>query len=141
MASIQITSDLSIPENEIDMTFIRSAGPGGQNVNKVASAVQLRFNVAKSPSLPTDVRKRLKQLAGKRLTDDGVLVIIARRHRTQEQNRQDAIERLADLIRSATKAPKRRRKTKPTLASRERRLKKKRRRSEIKRLRGRPDQE
>jgi len=112
---------------------VRASGPGGQNVNKVASAVQLRFDVARSRSLSDEVRERLRQLAGSRMTDDGVLVIDARRHRTQAQNRQDARERLATLIRSAATRPRRRRKTKPPRASVEQRITSKKRRSETKR--------
>ena len=132
---IHITSDIAIDEREIQQTFIRASGPGGQNVNKVATAVQLRFDVAHSPSLPDDVRERLIRLAGRRMTEDGVLIIEARRFRTQDRNRQDAIDRLVALIRRASKKPKRRRKTKPTRASEEQRLEAKRRRSERKRMR------
>jgi len=132
---IYITPDIAIDESEIQQTFIRASGPGGQNVNKVATAVQLRFDVAHSPSLPDDVRERLVRLAGRRMTEDGVLIIEARRFRTQDRNRQDAIDRLVALIRRASKKPKRRRKTKPTLASKEQRLETKRRRSERKRMR------
>ena len=132
---IHITSDIAIDEREIQETFIRASGPGGQNVNKVATAVQLRFDVAHSPSLPDDVRERLIPLAGRRMTEDGVLIIEARRFRTQDRNRQDAIDRLVALIRRASKKPKRRRKTKPTRASEEQRLEAKRRRSERKRMR------
>jgi ribosome-associated protein len=132
---IQITPDLAIDESEIQQEFVRASGPGGQNVNRVATAVQLRFDVANSPSLPDDVRARLVQLAGKRVTKGGVLLVESQRFRTQEQNRQDALERLIGLIRQATKKPKRRRKTRPTRASKERRLEKKRRQSEKKRLR------
>jgi ribosome-associated protein len=134
---IHITHDLAIDENEIQWTFTHGSGPGGQNVNKVATAVQLRFNVRDSPSLPDKVRERLIRLAGKRVNKDGMLVIDARRFRTQERNRQDAIERLAELIRKATEKPKRRRRTRPTLASGERRLETKRLRSETKRARKR----
>ncbi len=130
-----ITADLIIPENELDEKFIRSTGPGGQNVNKVATAVQLRFDAQRSPSLPEAVRTRLLRLAAQRLTTDGVLVIEAHRFRTQEDNRQDARQRLAALIRKATIAPKPRRPTKPTAASQTRRLDSKRRHSQLKRLR------
>lgn len=133
---IQITRNISIDENEIHEEFIRSSGPGGQNVNKVATAVQLRFDAAKSSSLPNDVRERLIRLAGKRITEEGLLIIEARRFRTQKQNRLDAMNRLIGLIRRAAEVPKRRGKTKPTLASRKRRLETKRRRSEAKRARG-----
>ena len=130
---ISITSAIAIDESEIRQEFIRSSGPGGQNVNKVATAVQLRFDVANSPSLPDDVRRRLIRLAGRRMTGNGVLIIDARRFRTQERNRQDAINRLIDLIRKATEKPKpRRRMGGPTLASKVRRLDTKRRRSETK---------
>lgn len=132
---ISITPTLTLDESEIQYEFIRAAGPGGQNVNKVATAVQLRFDVAGSASLPETVRQRLVRLAGKRLTTEGVLVIEARRFRTQEQNRQDALDRLIALIRRGAEPPKPRRQTKPTAASQERRLKSKRRRSEIKGVR------
>jgi len=124
-----------VDASELDWDFVRASGPGGQNVNKVATAVQLRFDAEHSPSLPEDVRERLVRLAGKRVTGDGILVIDARRYRSQEQNRQDAIERLVELIRKASIKPKTRRPTKPTLASRQKRLEEKRRRSEIKRTR------
>jgi ribosome-associated protein len=132
---IPITPTITLDDSEIHYEFVRAAGPGGQNVNKVATAVQLRFDVAHSPSLPEDVRRRLIRLAGKRLTGEGVLVIEARRFRTQEQNRQDALDRLVALIRRAAEPPKPRRQTKPTAASQERRLRSKRRRSEIKKVR------
>lgn len=129
---LKITDTLGIEEGEITEEFIRSSGPGGQNVNKVATAVQLRFDVAGSPSLPEDIRERLVRLAGKRVTREGVLVIQAQRFRTQEQNRRDALERLIALIRSAAVKPRNRRRTKPTQASKERRLEAKRRRSLVK---------
>src|SRR3954469_6320644 len=113
-AMIRITDQIAIDEREIEESFIRSSGPGGQNVNKLATAVQLRFDVRGSPSLPSDVRTRLERLAGRRLTGEGVLVITAQRHRTQERNRQDALDRLIELIRTAAVAPKPRRPTRPT---------------------------
>jgi ribosome-associated protein len=132
---IEITPTLVIDENEIKQEFVRASGPGGQNVNKVATAVQLRFDVANSPSLPSSVRERLIQLAGQRITEEGILIITAKEFRTQEQNRQAALKRLINLIRKAATAPKVRRKTKPSLQAREQRLNDKRRRSELKRLR------
>jgi len=132
---IPVTPQISIDESELSETFIRGSGPGGQNVNKVATAVQLRFDVRRSPSLPGDVRARLERLAGKRLTAEGVLVITAQRHRTQERNREDAVERLVALVRQAAERPKPRRATRPTLASKKRRLEAKTRRAEVKRLR------
>src|SRR6266436_2167974 len=136
---IAITDTLSLDEDELEETFIRASGPGGQNVNKLSSAVQLRFDVRGSPSLPTAVRTRLERLAGRRLTREGVLVITAQRHRTQERNRTDALDRLIELIQRAAVAPIPRRPTKPTKGSRERRLESKKRRSSIKGLRqGRP---
>lgn len=132
---IRITPTISVDERELQLEFVRASGPGGQKVNKVATAVQLRFDVINSPSLPDDVRERLIRLAGKRMTEDGVLVIKARRYRTQNRNRKDAIDRLISLIQKATVQPKPRKKTGPTLASKERRLEEKRRRSEIKRQR------
>lgn len=132
---IRVTDQISIDEAEIEESFLRASGPGGQNVNKLSSAVQLRFNVRESPSLPAEVRARLERLAGARLTRDGVLVITARRHRTQARNRQDARERLIDLIRHAAVEPRRRRPTKPSKAERERRIEEKKRRAGLKRLR------
>ena len=132
---IRITETIAIDEREIAESFIRASGPGGQNVNKLATAVQLRFDVRHSPSLPDPVRARLARLAGKRLTKDGVLVITAQRHRTQERNRDDALDRLVELIRRAAIAPTPRRPTRPTAAGRARRLEGKKRRSTIKSLR------
>jgi ribosome-associated protein len=133
---IRINDHISIDEEEIAESFIRSSGPGGQNVNKLATAVQLRFDVRHSPSLPDEVRARLERLAGRRLTRDGVLVITAQRHRTQDRNRDDALERLIALIRAASVRPTPRRPTRPTLGSKIRRLEGKKRRSGIKALRG-----
>lgn len=136
---IRITDTLSLDENELEESFVRSSGPGGQNVNKLSTAVQLRFDVRRSPSLPNDVAIRLMKLAGSRLTNEGVIVIVAQRYRTQERNRVDARERLVELIREAAPPPKPRRATKPTKASKQRRLESKKRRSGIKSLRqGRP---
>jgi ribosome-associated protein len=132
---IRVTSNITIDERELTESFIRSSGPGGQNVNKLETAVQLRFDVRHSPSLPDGVRSRLERLAGKRLTRDGVLVITAQRFRTQERNREDALERLLALVREAAVPPIPRKPTKPTLGSRKRRLEGKRRRSAIKGLR------
>ena len=132
---IRITDDISIDEREIEESFVRSSGPGGQNVNKLSTAVQLRFDVRRSPSLPNDVALRLMRLAGKRMTKDGVIVLIAQSHRTQERNRADALERLVALIREAAIRPTPRRATKPTKASREKRLEGKKLRSGIKGLR------
>ncbi len=132
---IQITDTIAIDEREIEESFIRSSGPGGQNVNKLSTAVQLRFDARGSPSLPNDVSIRLQRLAGSRLTKDGVIVITAQRHRTQERNREDALARLIDLIRQAAVPPKPRRATKPTAASRAKRLQGKKRRATIKGLR------
>ena len=134
---IQVTPAIAIDERDISEQFIRSSGPGGQNVNKVATAVQLRFDVGASKSLPDEVRKRLIRLAGRRVTVEGVLIVDARRFRTRERNRKDAMKRLTDLIRRAAERPKRRRKTKPTAASKRRRLETKRRRGEVKRMRRR----
>lgn len=134
---IDIAPGISLQDGEITMDFVRASGPGGQNVNKVASAVQLRFDVAHSPSLPEHVRARLIQLGGRRVTEDGVLILDARQFRTQERNRQDALDRLAGLIRQAIHRPKPRRKTRPSRAAKQRRLEGKRRQSNKKRLRGR----
>lgn len=135
---IEITPSLSIDENEIHFDFIRSSGPGGQNVNKVASGVQLRYNIAESTTLPDDVKQRLYRIARNRITEDGVLIIEAKRYRTQEQNRADAIARLAALISQATEKPKPRKKTRPSAAAQAERIAAKKRRSEIKRLRRMP---
>jgi ribosome-associated protein len=133
---IRITPAIALDESELDERFVRSSGPGGQNVNKVASAVQLRFDVRHSPSLSGGVRARLERLAGRRLTLEGVLVITAQRHRTQEANRRDALERLIELIRRAAEPPVPRKPTKPSRASRRRRVDAKTRRGALKRLRG-----
>jgi len=139
---IRIDHGISIDEREVEERFIRASGPGGQNVNKLATAVQLRFDVRRSPNLPEDVRTRLERLAGRRLTREGVLVIAAQRHRTQERNRQDALDRLIALIQRAAVAPVPRRPTKPTAGGRERRLQSKKHRGSIKGLRqGRPELE
>ena len=130
---IRVTNDIALGENEIQEQFIRSSGPGGQNVNKLATAVQLRFDVARSPNLPEPVRERLKRLAGRRLTSDGVLIIDARLHRTREQNRRDALERRVALVRKAAIAPTPRKATRPTAASRRRRLEGKVQRGALKR--------
>jgi ribosome-associated protein len=132
---LRVTEGVYIDEREIEETFVRSSGPGGQKVNKASTAVQLRFDVANSPSLPDDVRARLMALERNRIASDGVLVIDARRYRSQNHNRADATQRLIAAIRNATKEPKRRLKTGPTAASRRRRLEIKRRRSQIKKLR------
>ncbi|MFC1945813.1 alternative ribosome rescue aminoacyl-tRNA hydrolase ArfB [Chloroflexota bacterium] len=133
---IRITHTIAIDESEIQEYFVRASGPGGQNVNKVATTVQLRFDVANSRSLPEEVRIRLISLAGNRITEDGILIIDARRFRTQGRNREDANDRLVELIRNAAQRPKIRRRTRPTLASKIRRLESKHRGSESKRVRG-----
>jgi ribosome-associated protein len=132
---IRITRSIAIDESEIDESFIRASGPGGQNVNKLSTAVQLRFDARHSPNLPPDVRMRLAAIAGRKLTKDGVLIITAQRHRTQERNRAEALERLVELIRKAAVPPVPRRATAPTRASRRRRLEGKARRSALKSLR------
>jgi ribosome-associated protein len=132
---IKVTPTIALDEREIDETFVRASGPGGQNVNKLSTAVQLRFDVRHSPSLPDDVRTRLERLAGSRLTNDGVLVITAQRHRTQARNRDDALDRLIAMIRQAAVAPRKRRPTRPTKASRERRIESKKHNARTKGLR------
>jgi ribosome-associated protein len=136
---IQVTPTLALDENELQISYVQASGPGGQNVNKVATAAQLRFDVARSPSLPPEVRERLIKLAGNRVTQDGWLIIHARRYRTQERNRQDALDRLIQLVQKAARRPKPRRPTRPSRAARRRRLENKRKRSQIKRLRKPPD--
>jgi ribosome-associated protein len=131
---LEITPTLHIDERELHFDFIRSAGPGGQNVNKVATAVQLRFAVPSS-TLPEDVKTRLIHMAGKRVSQEGVLIIEAKRFRTQEQNKEAAIQRLIELVRKALAKPKPRRKTRPTRSSKQERLKAKKKRGEIKKLR------
>jgi ribosome-associated protein len=132
---IEITPEIALDERELTERFVRASGPGGQNVNKVSTAVQLRFDARRSPSLPDDVRARLEQLAGGQMTADGEIVITARRFRTQERNRQDALDRLVTLIRRAAQPPTPRTPTKPTRASRQRRLDAKRRSATTKALR------
>lgn len=133
---IQVTKHIHIDDSEIKFQFVRASGPGGQKLNKVATAAKLRFDVVRSPSLPDAVRERLIRMAGKRISRDGILVIDARRYRTQDRNRQDATQRLVRWIQRAAKVPKPRRKTRPSPAAKKRRLDEKRHRGQIKRLRG-----
>jgi ribosome-associated protein len=135
MAMIPINSKIAIGEDEIEESFIRASGPGGQNVNKVSSAVQLRFDVLHSPTLPKEVRVRLIRIAGKKMTRDGVLIITAQRHRSQDHNRKDALERLVDMIRLAAIRPTLRKPTTPTRSSRHKRLQVKKLRGNVKKLR------
>ncbi len=135
LGTLRITPGITLDDSELEEQFVRASGPGGQNVNKVSTAVQLRFNVHASPSLPWDVRERLIKLAGKRINSAGELMITAQRYRTQAQNRADAREKLASLIRTATHRPKPRRKTRPSAAAKRRRLETKRRKGETKRSR------
>jgi len=134
--TLVISPQIAIPDEELEWKFIRASGPGGQNVNKVASAVQLRFLLAQNTSLPVSAKNRLRRLAGQRLADDGSILLSARKERSQEQNRRAALERLADLIRTASIEPKIRKKTRPTRASQERRIESKKRRASTKQQRG-----
>lgn len=134
---VRAAPGIAVQEEELDISFIRSPGPGGQNVNKTATCARLRFDARRSPSLPDDVRARLLALAGQRATADGVIVIRAHRHRSRERNRMDAVDRLVHLIAKAARPPKKRTRTKPTRASRERRIEAKKQVSGKKRLRGR----
>jgi len=138
---IAINETIAIDERELDETFVRSSGPGGQNVNKLATAVQLRFDLRGSANVPPAMKARAEKLAGQRLTREGVIVISADRFRTQEQNRDDARARLVELLQRAAVVPKVRRKTRPTLASKKRRIEGKKHRAEVKNRRGRPDVE
>jgi len=135
---IEISSAVSINEDEIQIDFVRASGPGGQNVNKVSTAAQLRFDIRSTASLAPDVKERLMRMAGSRVTEDGILIIEAKRYRTQEQNRADAIQRLVTLVQKALEKPKTRHKTRPTLASRQKRLQAKRQHGQKKHLRSRP---
>jgi ribosome-associated protein len=141
MARLKISDQLSLDEAELSERFVLSSGPGGQNVNKVSTAVELRFSVRESASLPDGIKLRLIRLAGSRMTQDGVLVISAQRFRSQQRNREDAQERLFEMIRQAADPPKRRRATRPTLGSKERRLESKGVRSGTKAMRKRPEQD
>ena len=133
---LDISEQVAIPDEELEWKFIRSSGPGGQNVNKVANAVQLRFLLPRNTSISPSAKHRLRRMAGQRLVDDGTILISARDERSQEQNRRAALERLADLVRAALIEPKIRKKTRPTRASKERRIESKKRRSSVKRERG-----
>ena len=141
MKMIRVNKNIYLDENELDLQFVRSSGPGGQNVNKVATAVELRFDVKGSTSLPSRVKSRLLSMAGKRATRKGEIVLHAKTHRSQEQNRKDAIQRLVNLIRRAAAVPKKRKRTRPSRASRERRIKNKKHRSKTKKLRNPPKRE
>jgi ribosome-associated protein len=134
---IRVTRHIALDESEIAESFIRASGPGGQNVNKLSTAVQLRFDARRSPSLSDEVRERLARLAGRRMTRNGIIIITAQRHRTRERNREDALERLLELIRQAAERPIARRPTRPTAASKRRRLENKQRKAGIKNLRRR----
>jgi ribosome-associated protein len=136
--ALEITPEVAIPDSDLTYAFVRASGPGGQNVNKVSSAVQLRFDMEGSTALSEPVKNRLRILAGRRLTDDGAILIIARNQRSQEHNRREALERLADLVERALVVPKTRRATKPTRASKQRRLEGKTRKQQTKRQRSRP---
>lgn len=138
---IRVNENISINENEISLEFTKSPGPGGQNVNKVSTSARLRFNAAASPSLPEDVRRRLIQQSGRRVTKEGILIIEARRHRSQERNRSDALDRLIELIRQAALPQKHRHKTRPSAGSRHKRLQEKKNRSNLKQMRRRVEDE